>query len=142
MPVDSDRPSSHRRLSLALAAIALVLVTACSSTGTSGLARTSSSTGASTSASASIAIGTSSLAASSSEKGASTPTCSAPSGNPADTKVAEPSAPHGLFVLAGAQPLPQSPLGLSIQQYLVHNPLVCGGTVFVNWNRVDKRVFD
>jgi len=52
--------------------------------------------------------------------------------------VADPAAPHGLYVLSGATPLSQSTLGPSIQQYLVSNPDVCGGSVFVNWSRVDN----
>ncbi len=66
-----------------------------------------------------------------------TPACSSP-GRPGTAPVADPAAPHGLFVLAGAQPLSQSKPGPAIQQYLVHNPDVCGATVFVNWSRMDR----
>lgn len=67
-----------------------------------------------------------------------TPACTAPGGHTPNAKVADSAAPHGLYVLSGALPLAQSTLGPSIQQYLVNNPDVCGGSVFVNWGRVDN----
>lgn len=63
--------------------------------------------------------------------------CTAP-GSPPDPNVADPNAPHDIFVLAGSQPLSQTATGQSIQQYLLNNPDVCGATVFVNWNLVDN----
>lgn len=68
----------------------------------------------------------------------STPACAAPGGHTPDPRVADPAAPHGLYVLSGALPLSRSTLGPSIQKYLVHNPDVCGGSVFVNWGQVDN----
>ncbi len=56
---------------------------------------------------------------------------------PACTAPGDPLAPHGLFVLAGAQPIARSALGPAIQKYLVGNPDVCGAAVFVNWSSVD-----
>ncbi|MGP0030361.1 MAG: hypothetical protein ACLPVF_07625 [Acidimicrobiales bacterium] len=66
----------------------------------------------------------------------SNPACSPP-GHPAtDAPVADPTAPHGLYVLSGSKPLSQAMYGRQIQRYLVHNPDVCGGAVFVFWNQV------
>jgi hypothetical protein len=56
-------------------------------------------------------------------------------GSAPDPRVAVPSAPHGLFVLA---PGPQSPLGSAVAQYLIGNPDVCGAAIFVNWQQVDR----
>lgn len=67
-----------------------------------------------------------------------TPSCTAPGKNTPDANVSDPMAPHGLYVLSGAQPLSQSTLGPAIQQYLVNNPDVCGGSVFVNWSPIDN----
>ncbi len=59
--------------------------------------------------------------------------CTAP-GAARDPKVADPRGPHGIFVLGstlGAN-------GSAIVQNLLHNPNVCGASLFVNWSQVDR----
>jgi hypothetical protein len=56
------------------------------------------------------------------------PPCNAPI-----SSVAAPDGPHGLFVLQ----FPGTPL-TTIDTYLVNNPVVCGGNIFVVWSEVDK----
>jgi hypothetical protein len=63
--------------------------------------------------------------------------CTPPGKSASDAGVADPGAPHGLYVLSGSQPLGQAIYGPRIQKYLVRNPDVCGGAVFVFWNKVD-----
>jgi len=113
MPGTSETLAGHRR-SLTLAVLTLLLLTACDSGSTAIATVASSSASATLSASASSSTSASKLARASSEQRVSTPACTAPNGSPADTLVAEPSAPHGLFVLSGALPLAQSQLGPSI----------------------------
>jgi hypothetical protein len=64
--------------------------------------------------------------------------CTPPGHAVEDSAVADSSAPHGLYVLSGTRPLAQADLGRQIQKYLVHNPDVCGGAVFVFWSEVDN----
>ncbi len=68
----------------------------------------------------------------------STPACTPPGHSASDANVSDPSAPHGLYVLSGSQPLSQAQNGKQIQTYLVNNPDVCGGAVFVFWNKLDN----
>ncbi len=45
-----------------------------------------------------------------------------------------PSGPHGLFVLM----FPGAPLNGKASKYLMHNPAVCGGAIYVVWSQVDR----
>ena len=59
-----------------------------------------------------------------------TPNCTA-----ANSKVADPTAPHGIFVLEGNA---QGATGQAILKYLLPNPDVCGVDFWVRWNQVDR----
>ena len=96
-------------------------VAACATTGTrgSGAPVSSSSTTQATPASGPIT-------------GGAAPSCTYP-GASTDTKVADPQAPHGLFVMGsftGGSP------GAFTSQ-LIANTDVCGADIFVNWNQID-----
>ena len=65
--------------------------------------------------------------------GAAPPSCTYTGAIP-DTEVADPGAPHGLFVMgsfSGGSPG-------TFTSELVSNRDVCGADIFVNWNQVDK----
>jgi hypothetical protein len=123
----------HRFGSLAAFAIVTVVLAGCGSPvstespGLSVVAPTASAAGPTTTQSGSPAsVGSSTAAA-----------CTAPA-SAIDTQVADPTAPHGLFVLAGTTPLAQSQQGRAIAQYLLPNPDVCGAAVWATWSGVDK----
>jgi hypothetical protein len=48
--------------------------------------------------------------------------------------VAVPSGPHGLFVIL----FPNMPLNGKAEQYLLHNPVVCGANMYLQWNEIDR----
>jgi hypothetical protein len=45
-----------------------------------------------------------------------------------------PNGPHGLFVLM----FPGAGLNGKASKYLMHNPVVCGGVIYVVWSQVDR----
>jgi hypothetical protein len=61
----------------------------------------------------------------------------APSCLSADSQVADPTAPHGEFVL---QPPtgPHNPLYADVQTYLLHNPVLCGADFWIPWSTVES----
>jgi hypothetical protein len=79
-----------------------------------------------------------SLSTGGTSNGSATATCTPPGHAASDPHVSDPSAPHGLYVLSGSSPLSKAKYGKQIQKYLVNNPDVCGGAVFVFWNKVDN----
>ncbi len=61
--------------------------------------------------------------------GAVPPACGA-----SDSSVADPGAPHGLFVLF---PLPTGPDYAAIQQYVMGSSLACGANFYLDWASAD-----
>ncbi len=57
------------------------------------------------------------------------PKCSAPI-----SSLPVPNGPHGLFVLM----FPGAPQNGKAEKYLMHNPVVCGGAIYVIWSKVDR----
>lgn len=102
-----------------------------STSSTSSTTTTSSSSGLSSSTSSSSSSSTSSSSSSSTSSLGANVTCTQVDGN-----VADPSAPHGLFVL--------SPATKPTQQYyssvvnLLANQNVCGANFFVPWSSIDS----
>jgi len=76
-----------------------------------------------------VAIAQSASAPSESKGGAGFPSC----GDPLPT-VAVPSGPHGLFVIL----FPNVEMNERAQQYLAHNPVVCGVNMYLVWNEIDR----
>lgn len=48
--------------------------------------------------------------------------------------VAVPGGPHGLFAVL----FPDVTMRAKAEQYLLHNPVVCGANVFLVWNQIDR----
>ncbi len=61
--------------------------------------------------------------------------CTAP-GSPSDHRVADPSAPHGIFAFgAGKKTAAENTL---VDRYLLPNPDICGATLTFQWNQIDN----
>jgi len=65
-----------------------------------------------------------------------TPVAASPSCSAVNPTVADPTAPHGLFVL-GPPTSPHNQYYADVQDYLVPNPVVCGADFWIPWNTVD-----
>ncbi len=60
-----------------------------------------------------------------------------PSCAQADSQVADPSGPHGLFINDANAPQAQAAWS-EIQQYVLPDPTLCGADIIVPWSKVDR----
>jgi hypothetical protein len=84
---------------------------------------------ASTAVGAGLVLGKLGVATSS---GGPAPSCLTP-----DSQVADPSAPHGAFVLQPPSGV-HNPLYADVQQYLLHNPVLCGADFWIPWSTIES----
>jgi hypothetical protein len=63
-----------------------------------------------------------------------TPKAGFPSCTDSLSSVAMPSAPHGLFAIL----FPDVRMQAKAEQYLLHNPVVCGANMYLVWNQIDR----